>query len=113
MVEPHCSECRFRVKFDKNPKSILGRIWRWHATWCPGWKAYIQSLSAENRAETATRISTTLAGVILSLYLVVGTILEERKLVAEFGESYRAYQREVSMLVPWKWLSTAFIKMYH
>jgi methanethiol S-methyltransferase len=49
-------------------------------------------------------ISTILAVVILSLYIVVGTILEERKLVAEFGENYRAYQREVSMLVPWKWL---------
>jgi protein-S-isoprenylcysteine O-methyltransferase Ste14 len=34
--------------------------------------------------------------------VVVGTILEERKLVAEFGDEYRQYQREVSMLFPWK-----------
>jgi protein-S-isoprenylcysteine O-methyltransferase Ste14 len=39
---------------------------------------------------------------ILTVYLVVGTILEERKLVADFGDEYRQYQREVSMLLPWK-----------
>jgi methanethiol S-methyltransferase len=37
---------------------------------------------------------------VLVLYFIVGTLLEERKLVAEFGETYRAYQREVPMLVP-------------
>ena len=41
---------------------------------------------------------------ILSVYLVVGTFLEERKIIAEYGESYREYQRRVSMLFPWKWL---------
>jgi methanethiol S-methyltransferase len=55
-------------------------------------------------------VSTTLAAAILSLYLVVGTVLEERKLVAEFGDNYRAYQREVSMLVPWKWLCAVIWK---
>jgi protein-S-isoprenylcysteine O-methyltransferase Ste14 len=39
---------------------------------------------------------------ILTVYVVVGTVLEERKLVAEFGDEYRQYQREVSMLLPWK-----------
>jgi protein-S-isoprenylcysteine O-methyltransferase Ste14 len=50
------------------------------------------------------------AGLILravfTAYLLIGTLLEERKLVAEFGESYRDYQRRVPMLVPWKWLVT-------
>lgn len=41
---------------------------------------------------------------IMSIYLVLGTILEERKLVAEYGDSYRAYRQRVSMLFPWKWL---------
>lgn len=45
-----------------------------------------------------------LAAVILSCYLVIGTVLEERKIIAHYGESYRAYQRQVSMLFPWKWL---------
>jgi len=41
------------------------------------------------------------AKVVLSGYLVIGAVLEERKLVAEFGEEYRQYQREVNMLLPW------------
>jgi methanethiol S-methyltransferase len=42
--------------------------------------------------------------IILSIYLMIGTLLEERKLVLEFGEEYKAYQRQVSMLIPLKWL---------
>lgn len=38
--------------------------------------------------------------VVLTLYLVIGTHLEERKLVREFGESYRDYQRRVPMFFP-------------
>ena len=26
-----CEHCRFRAKCDRNPSSLLGRIWRWHA----------------------------------------------------------------------------------
>ncbi|MGH2606675.1 MAG: methyltransferase family protein, partial [Anaerolineales bacterium] len=36
----------------------------------------------------------------LSAYLVVGSVFEERRLVAEFGEAYREYQRQVPRLVP-------------
>lgn len=42
--------------------------------------------------------------VILSIYLVVGTLLEERKILAEYGDRYRDYQKRVSMFVPIKWL---------
>lgn len=52
--------------------------------------------------------STVITAVILSGYFLVGTLLEERKLVKHFGESYRAYQREVSMLFPVKWFSRLF-----
>ena len=41
---------------------------------------------------------------VLSVYLVIGTFLEERKLVLEFGDEYKDYQRRVSMFVPLKWL---------
>jgi methanethiol S-methyltransferase len=43
--------------------------------------------------------------VVLSAYLVVGTLLEERKLGVEFGEEYRRYQERVSMFIPIKWLT--------
>jgi methanethiol S-methyltransferase len=51
-----------------------------------------------------------LAGItvnlLLSGYLVIGTFLEERKLVLEFGDKYKAYQRRVSMFIPLKWLKS-------
>jgi protein-S-isoprenylcysteine O-methyltransferase Ste14 len=37
---------------------------------------------------------------ILTLYIIIGTILEERKLVLEFGDAYVKYQHEVPMLIP-------------
>ena len=40
------------------------------------------------------------ASVILSMYLVLGAHWEERKLIAEFGEAYRQYQRQVPMFFP-------------
>ncbi|MEW6367626.1 MAG: hypothetical protein AB1714_23595 [Acidobacteriota bacterium] len=41
---------------------------------------------------------------ILTSYVIIGTLLEEHKLLLDFGDQYRLYQREVSMFVPWKWI---------
>ena len=49
MTEHRCSTCSFRAKYDNDPKSILGRLWRWHTNFCPGWKSYMMSLPEEER----------------------------------------------------------------
>lgn len=43
-----------------------------------------------------------LLAVLWSGWIVVATFLEERDLVAEMGEPYRAYRRAVPMLIPWR-----------
>ena len=45
---------------------------------------------------------TALVRTILTLYFIIGTLLEERKLVRELGEPYRNYCRQVPMLIPWR-----------
>jgi protein-S-isoprenylcysteine O-methyltransferase Ste14 len=49
-------------------------------------------------------VSTLITNIILSVYVVIGTVLEERKLIKVYGDNYRAYQETVSMLFPVKWL---------
>jgi protein-S-isoprenylcysteine O-methyltransferase Ste14 len=51
-------------------------------------------------------VSAIIVNVILTTHLTIGTYLEERKLVVEFGDKYRQYQKEVSMFIPYKWLKT-------
>lgn len=43
-----------------------------------------------------------LLSVLWSAWILAGTCLEERDLVAELGDAYRRYQRRVPMLVPWR-----------
>ncbi|MBN1664907.1 MAG: isoprenylcysteine carboxylmethyltransferase family protein [Deltaproteobacteria bacterium] len=43
-----------------------------------------------------------LFNVFWTLWIVFGTYLEEKDLVAEFGEKYRHYQKTVPMLFPWR-----------
>ena len=38
--------------------------------------------------------------IILTAYIIIGTILEERKLVYEIGEPYLEYRKRVPMLIP-------------
>jgi hypothetical protein len=52
MSEFNCENCSLRKKAEAKPKSLIARFWRWHTTWCPGWKAYQAHLQAqENQAE--------------------------------------------------------------
>jgi methanethiol S-methyltransferase len=36
----------------------------------------------------------------ITLYILVGSELEERRLIAEFGDAYRAYRKKTSRLIP-------------
>jgi len=56
-------------------------------------------------------VSVLFVNVILTFYLIVGTYLEEKKLIREFGEKYAAYQNRVSMLLPYKWLKSKIVMM--
>ncbi len=48
---------------------------------------------------TADRL---LFDILWTGWIVVASVLEERDLVAEFGDSYRRYQRQVPMLIPYR-----------
>jgi hypothetical protein len=50
MGKHQCAECPIRAKHDRSPKSLLGRLWRWHIGFCPGWKKYFASLDEEQKA---------------------------------------------------------------
>ncbi len=40
--------------------------------------------------------------ILWTAWVVIGTVLEERDLVVNFGTAYTDYQRKVPMLVPWR-----------
>ncbi|WP_173366685.1 MULTISPECIES: hypothetical protein [unclassified Fibrobacter] len=44
-----CANCKIRAQYDKNPKSLIGRFWRFHINFCPGWRSYLKNLSEEDR----------------------------------------------------------------
>ena len=45
-----------------------------------------------------------LNNIVINGYFIIGSFLEERKMMLKFGGRYRDYQRTVSMLVPYHWL---------
>ena len=50
-----CEQCKLRAHYDKAPRSLMGRFWRWHIYFCPGWKAFYSSLSEEKKEEIRSR----------------------------------------------------------
>ena len=48
--EISCPHCPLRAKYDKNPRSLVGRLWRWHINFCPGWKNYFTHQDDETKA---------------------------------------------------------------
>ena len=46
------------------------------------------------------RLSHLLVDGILTIYVFIGIVLEERKLILQFGDTYRQYRRRVPMFLP-------------
>ncbi len=53
-------------------------------------------------------VSTLILNIIFTIYLIIGTLLEEKKLILECGDEYIKYQKNVSMLIPFKWFLSKF-----
>lgn len=53
-------------------------------------------------------LSTLLTNLVICGYLVIGAMIEERKLTVQFGDHYKSYQRRVSMLFPFMWVRGLF-----
>src|SRR4030042_817540 len=50
---------------------------------------------------TADRL---LFNILWSVWIFIGTILEDRDLTAQFGDAYRKYQKKVPMLLPFNFI---------
>ena len=44
-----CENCRLRKRAQAKPDALTSKIWLWHTSFCPGWKAYQKNL--ERRSE--------------------------------------------------------------
>ncbi len=43
-TKSRCADCPIRRRAEAKRQTLLARLWRWHITWCPGWKAYQKQL---------------------------------------------------------------------
>lgn len=73
-------------------EGILGRV---RHPWYSG--AILFILAYGNVTDVSLVVKT-----VVSVYVVIGAVLEERKLTGEYGEQYRTYRKEVPMFIPWK-----------
>lgn len=55
MSEHKCESCSLRARYDARPTSWLGRFWRWHIRFCPGWRRYVSSLPDDARRKLEQR----------------------------------------------------------
>lgn len=49
-----CENCKFRARYDQQPNSLLGKFWRCHINFCPGWKGYFTAQTEEKKEELRT-----------------------------------------------------------
>ncbi len=79
---------------DEKPNLVVNGLYRWmrHPLYTGG--LIVLWLMPRMSINTLTLT------IILSIYLVVGAIFEEKRLLHEFGEAYAEYQQRVPMLIP-------------
>jgi len=46
-MKSRCENCRMQRYAERKPNSIITKLWRWHTTWCPMWKAYQKELAEQ------------------------------------------------------------------
>lgn len=46
-----CANCAMRKNAEANPEKLMSKIWKWHTSWCPGWKAYQKELAAGSQSK--------------------------------------------------------------
>lgn len=80
-------------------RSTVGglRISPWHRHVRHPWYALALVLLWSRPPHTANLLT----AILLTLYLILGSRLEERKLQVEFGEAYARYRARVPGLLPW------------
>jgi hypothetical protein len=55
MSSHNCGSCQWRMKYEEEPRSFWGRLWRFHIKICPGWKSYYASLPPAEKGELKAR----------------------------------------------------------
>jgi len=75
-----------------NTSGILAHL---RHPWYSGGLALLWGLPGLSNVTLITRL-------ILTVYLILGAFLEERKMHQLFGEAYQAYCRRTPMLIPWR-----------
>lgn len=53
-----------------------------------------------------SKMADIVVNIVLTVYIIIGTILEEKKLVLEFGDAYNEYKKQVPMLIPFTKVKT-------
>ena len=86
---------RRRLKPAHLPFTCRGILRYVRHPWYSGGLAFLWGLGPHTDVTLMVRI-------ILSLYLIIGTLLEERKLVRKLGKPYLHYRQQVPMLIPWR-----------
>ena len=78
MASYPCETCKFRAHYDKNPKSVVGRFWRWHINFCPGFKAYFTHQDEETKAVLREKYSFYEVQIVKASALVVVQFLPDK-----------------------------------